>query len=175
MPAPDDVDDPDGGGEVDTDDDDDEGDWDPLGLLGGHSEGESKMTSPEIVLLFLDWMCKHKLTDSAAKDLWTLMSRFMPEGVDLPAYHVLKTMLYKSEAKYVQRLDLCPNDCIVYWDSKHLKTPYRHAHRMRCPVCTHPRYVTDPKDGKQRSAKTIFTFSFRCRTMCAPCTGVRIW
>ena len=156
MPEPEHVDEEHEGSGGDTDEDDN-AEWDPLGLGGVHAD-ESKLTPPEIILLFLDWMCKHKLTDSAAKDLWTLMSTFMPEGVDLPAFHVLKQVLSKSELKYVQRLDLCPNDCIVYWDSKHLSRPYRHAHRDRCPVCSQPRYVNDPKDGKQRSAKTIFFF-----------------
>ena len=157
MPEPEHVDEEHEGSGGDTDEDD-YAEWVPLGLGGVHA-GESKLTPPEIILLFLDWMCKHKLTDSAAKDLWTLMSTFMPEGVDLPAFHVLKKMLSKSELKSVQRLDLCPNDCIVYWDSKHLSSPYRHAHRDRCPVCGQPRYVNDPKDGKQRSAKTIFLSS----------------
>jgi hypothetical protein len=156
MPDPGDIVAPDSGDG--TSSDDDSAEWDPVGLLDQQSENDAQLTSPEIVLLFLDWMCKHKLTDSAAKDLWTLMTRFMPEGVDLPAFHTLKTMLHKSEDEYVQRLDICPNDCIVYWNSTHLATPYSHAHRTLCPVCRHPRYVTDPKDNNLKPAKTLFFF-----------------
>jgi hypothetical protein len=116
------------------------------------------LNSAEVALLFLDWMCKHKLTDSAARDLWRLLKVMLPEVVELPSFRALKRILVNAEASYVRRYDLCPNDCIVYYDSTHLMEPYRHAHRFNCPVCSVSRYVTDPADGAVKPAKTLYLF-----------------
>ena len=153
----------DDGAEVNIEDNASDSDHDPLELDGDEHKdapcvGEAQLTRPEITLLFLDWMCKHKLPDSAAADMWRLMGLMMPPGVTFPEFAMLKRILGKAESSYVRRLDLCPNDCIVYYDSQHLKEPYRHAHRFNCPVCGHPRYVEDPVDRALRPAKTLFWF-----------------
>jgi hypothetical protein len=78
--------------------------------------------------------------------------------VDLPTFTTVKKLLGRAETTYVRRYDMCPDDHVVFWDSKNLPTPYRHAHRYNCPVCGKSRYVTDPKDGNVRPAKTLFFF-----------------
>ena len=84
----------------------------------------------------------------------------LPEGVDIPTFNQVKSILRRNEAAYVKRYDVCPNDCIVYFDSKHLppRSVYKHSHRTKCPVCDTPRYVTDPADGAKRAAKVVFFF-----------------
>ena len=152
-------------GDVEADEDSSDSDHDPLGLAEAKQNevqelltGCAKLNSAEIALLFLDWMCKHKLTDSAAGDLWRLLKVMLPAVMELPSFRTLKKILGNAEASYVRRLDLCPNDCIVYYDSTHLKEPYRHAHRFNCNVCGSSRYVTDPTDGAVKPAKTLFLF-----------------
>ena len=142
---------------------DSDSDHDPLGLSGDKHEnepgvGRAQLNSSEMTLLFLDWMCKNKLPDSAAGDMWRLTGLMMPDGVDIPAFSTLKRILCESEQSYVRRLDICPNDCVVFYDSIHLKEPYRHAHRFNCPVCGHPRYVEDQVDRALRPAKTLYWF-----------------
>ena len=78
--------------------------------------------------------------------------------MSLPTFAAVKGMLKDAEAKYVRRIDLCPNDCIAYWNSKHLPEPYLHEHRTKCPVCNTPRFVVDPVDGALRAAKRMFHF-----------------
>jgi hypothetical protein len=75
-------------------------------------------------------------------------------------YTQVRDILKKSETAHVQRLDVCRNDCIVYWDSVHLEVAdsYRHAHRTKCPVCNAPRFVTDPKNGAVKASKVFFYF-----------------
>lgn len=74
----------------------------------------------------------------------------------MPTFWQAKGILQRVELRYVNRYDVCPNDCIVYYDSKNLPSRYRyrHAHRVRCPVCDTPRYVTDPTDGASRAVGT---------------------
>ena len=139
--------------------DDEDSDADPLGLEEeGKNVGKGKLSSSEIVLLFLDWMSAHKITDSAAKALWALLCILLPVDVKMPGFVHIKSILTKAEGRYCKRYDICPNDCVAYYDSQHLATPYRHAHRFSCPVCGQSRYVTDPKDGNLRPAKTVFFF-----------------
>ena len=40
-------------------------------------EGD-EMTAAEITLMLLDWMCIHKVTDSAAADVWSLVRAAVP-------------------------------------------------------------------------------------------------
>ena len=70
----------------------------------------------------------------------------------------IKSLLRLGEMEHVQRIDVCPNDCIAYWDSKYLPEAYRHAHRTKCPKCDASRQVWDPTDNAYHAAKTIFFF-----------------
>ena len=123
--------------------------------------GRSNLSSQEVLLLFLDWMASHKTTDSSASQMWMLFNALLPENVRLPTFWWVKRLLRNNERKFVVRIEICPNDCIAYWNSKHLSTPYRHAHRTKCPVCNHPRYLKDPVDGKSRPAKVVYHFPIK--------------
>ena len=109
--------------------------------------------------MVLDWMSVHKVTDSAARDMWRICKMMLPAGArkDYPSWWTVKGLLRKYEVKAMERIDLCPNDCIAYWDSKNLvgDAVYRNAHRTKCPVCNTPRYVVDPKTGEHRPAKVL--------------------
>jgi hypothetical protein len=118
-------------------------------------------------------MATKKVTDAAASTMWEIVTLMMPEGVDPPTWHQIKRALKKAEAGMVSRIHVCVNDCIAFWNSKHLPESYRHEHRTKCPVCNEDRYVTDPADGNQRARKVhpsqtsnIFvkssTFSVKC-------------
>ena len=76
----------------------------------------------------------------------------------MQAFRATPTHMQRAESRYVRRYDICKNDCVLFWDSKHLYPPIRNAHRMKCPVCNADRYVTDPEDGQTRPAKVIFFF-----------------
>jgi hypothetical protein len=101
----------------------------------------------------LDWISTKKVTDAAAKMIWGIVSLMMPAGVSVPSWYQIKRTLVKAEDGLVERIDVCPQDCIAYWDSAHLPEVYQHAHRTKCPVCDEPRYVTDPADGRTRARK----------------------
>ena len=140
----------------------DDGTVNALGL-GGEEEddsriGRGKLSASEVTLFLLDWMSTHKITDSATNGLWSLVQLLLPGEVDIPTFNQVKKILKDNEVKYVKRYDLCPNDCIVYFDSTYLHTKYKHSHRRACPECGANRYVVDPKDGLERAAKVFFFF-----------------
>jgi hypothetical protein len=63
--------------------------------------------------------------------------------------------VYKNNVKSV---DLCPNDCIAFYDAKHpAYKDYEHDHRDKCPVCDAKRYLTNAK-GEQVAAKVAYYF-----------------
>jgi len=133
----------------------------PLGLIVDALGDDQELGAGELKMLFLDWVSGHRLTDSAAKDAWSMLRLVASEdkAADMGTWRQLKSMLEAFEEETVEKIDVCPNDCIAYWDSKHLPTPYRHWHRTKCPVCNTPRYVDDPKDGARRPRKVNTMFA----------------
>lgn len=134
--------------------------FDPLGLgeamqnLG--LDPESRLTAAEATFYFLDWMSTYKVTDTSAAGMWTLLRALVKQPEDeeqMMSFPSLKRLLRGFEDGCVERIELCPNDCIAYYDSKHLPVPYRHEHRTKCPVCGEARHLVDPSDGKRRAAK----------------------
>ena len=107
-------------------------------------------------MLVLDWVASKKVTDAAAAMMWEIVQLMLPEGADVASWPQIKAALRKAETGMVERIELCPNDCVAYWDSKSLPESYRHAHRTKCPVCDTPRYVTDPTDGNVRPRKVVY-------------------
>jgi hypothetical protein len=107
----------------------------------------------QICCLVLDWISSKKITDAAASMMWDIVVLMMPAEVNVPTWNQIKRALRQAEAGMVERIDICPNDCIAYYNSKCLAEPYRHAHRTKCPTCDEARFVVDPSDGNQRARK----------------------
>ena len=84
----------------------------------------------------------------------------LPQDVDIPTWNSVKGILRKCETKYCQRIHICRNDCIAYWNAEHLPESYRHAHRNTCPVCGEARYVVDPQGGAKRAAKVCIMLAY---------------
>jgi hypothetical protein len=117
-------------------------------------------TCVQITLLVLDWMSSKKVTDAAAKMMWEIVTLMLPAEADVATWGQIKRALRKAETGMVERIHICVNDCVAFWDSSCLPESYRHAHRRQCPVCAEPRYVTDPVDNKERARKVkcyVFT------------------
>ena len=114
----------------------------------------AQLTPEEVTLFLLDWMCVHKITDSAAKDMWSLVQMLLPGQVghiphthatyrrtnkrmplclqvSLSTFNQVKQVLDEAQTKYVRRYHVCPNDCIVYYNSANFEQEYRHEHRTR--------------------------------------------
>ena len=70
----------------------------------------------------LDWMNSNKVSDMATSSLWDILRPMLGEEANLPRFTQVKRLLDKYTTKHVQRIELCPNDCIAYWNSKYLPT-----------------------------------------------------
>ena len=151
--------------------------YDPLSLLrqrtseeGGDGGGvgpigRAGLNEAELTLVLLDLLCAHKITDSAAEDMWNVVKMLLPPDIDAKSFRTVKKILDDHRDKTVVRIDVCPNDCIAYWDSSYLATPVRNAYRMKCPVCGVSRYVDDPQvrsaSGEcARKARKVRQFDF---------------
>ena len=146
--------------------------YDPLSLLrtsedGGGADpiGRAGLNEAELTLVLLDLLCAHKLTDSAAEDMWNVVKMLLPPDVDAKSFRTVKKILDDHRDKTVVRIDVCPNDCVAYWDSTYLATPVRNSYRTKCPVCGVPRYVDDPQvrsaSGEcARKARKVRHFDF---------------
>jgi hypothetical protein len=142
----------------DSDDSDDDFPGDDSDDSGeeGDGIGRGKLTRKEVTMLVLDWIASKKVTDAAAEMMWEIVTLMMPEDAEVASWHQIKGALRKAEKGLCQRIEMCPNDCIAYWDSKHLPQEYKHARRTKCPLCNTTRYVTDPADGKERARKVAY-------------------
>lgn len=136
---------------------------DPWATILEQMEGEighGKFSGAQVTLLLLDWCCSHKVSDAGARAVWGLVKALLPEDADMPSFYSVKERLRKYEAQAVRRIEICPNDCIAYYDTVNLKGEHRtrHSHRTKCPFCDAPRYVTDPKTGRNLPAKSVYHF-----------------
>lgn len=136
---------------------------DPWAYILEHMEGEigqGKLTGAQVTLLLLDWCSSHKVSDTAVQSVWSLIKALLPEDADMPTWYSLKARLRKYEQTAVRRVEICPNDCVAYYDTVHLEGVHarKHAHRTKCPTCNAPRYVTDPKTGRTLPAKSFYHF-----------------
>ena len=107
----------------------------------------------ELMLIYFEWMGSHKVTDACAKDAYTLLNLLLPIGANGGSWTTTRKMLKAIYDRTVVAIDICPNDCISYYDAKHpTMQHYRHAHRTWCPHCGADRHITH-KDGTVRVAR----------------------
>jgi hypothetical protein len=112
----------------------------------------------ELLLYYFEWMAAHKVTDASARAVHGLLRLLLPKNNSFPAWTTLKNMLEQVHKNYVIIVDLCPNNCIAYWDPKHAKlAASRHSHRTKCPKCSLCRFVTDAT-GETRTVKVGYYF-----------------
>ena len=115
----------------------------------------------ELLLAFFDWSVKHKVTDACAKASFRLLGLLLPSDADdllLPKWSQLKALLEAVYHNCVVPVDICPNDCMAFYDCDHAKLgEYRHAERTSCMYCGASRNVT-AADGSQRPAKVGYYF-----------------
>ena len=109
----------------------------------------------ELVALFTEWMFAFKVKDTCAKAVYLLLKTLLPENANIGTWPRLKRLLEAVTDSTSIEIDLCPNDCIAFYDCKHPKLAFhKHAHRTYCLVCGANRYIT--LDGLKRSVKRGF-------------------
>jgi hypothetical protein len=124
---------------------------DPVFPLNG--EKPPDIILGELLLIYFEWMSAHKVTDACAEACATMMGQLMPPGANGLKWQGAQKLLTAIYNHTVVSVDICPNDCISYYDCKHPKMAhYKHAHRTWCPRCGADRKLTH-KDGTIRSAK----------------------
>jgi hypothetical protein len=108
----------------------------------------------ELLLMYFEWMGTHKVTDACAKAVYTLLSTLLPTDANGGTWGIARKMLNAIYDQTVQTIEICPNDCVAFYDCKHpTMQHYKHAHRTHCPTCGSDRHITD-SDGVKRAAKT---------------------
>ena len=118
------------------------------------------VTPRQASVLLLDWASAHKVTDKAICGAWRIARLLCSSGgrSRMRSWESIKGALRAFEQHTMKTIEICPNDCVAFWNSDHLQTTYRHAHRTRCPVCGAKRYVTDPVDGRVKPVKVVYHF-----------------
>lgn len=107
----------------------------------------------ELMLMYFEWMGTTKVADAAAKGAYQIMKVLMPSDANGGSWGTTQKMLQAIYDNTVVAVDICPNDCIAFYDCKHPKMKhYQHANRNWCPHCGADRILTDVK-GETRSAK----------------------
>jgi hypothetical protein len=126
--------------------------WDlPVGSANGTLLGE-------LLLYYFEWMAAHKVADTSAQAVHGLLLLLLPTDHNFPNWRYLKNLLKKVHANNVVAVDICPNDCIAFYNARHPKfADYQHEHRTKCYKCNASRYLTD-STGKTVTAKVGYYF-----------------
>lgn len=96
----------------------------------------------ELVMTYYEWMSTHKVTDACAKAVHSILVSVLPKQCNLPSWWKIKGLVDSVYDNNVVSVDVCPNDCIAYYDATHPSLAhYKHAHRKWCPVCGASRHV----------------------------------
>jgi hypothetical protein len=107
-----------GGSDVDEE-------YDPLGLNDHDPDkpmiGTAGLSEGELALFVLDWIAAHKITDKAGKDIWNMIQCVLPEGTSMRTFWAVKKSMRAHELSSVVPIEICPNDCVAYFNSVHLK------------------------------------------------------
>ena len=113
------------------------------------------ITTLEVVCIMLDWMTTNKIHDTGAEDIWRRLRLFLPT-VAMPTFEEARNLVKKHKAMRIQRIEICTNDCIAYWDCKNIPemSDYKHSHRSKCPECNEPRWVS--KGGRLMPRKVVY-------------------
>jgi hypothetical protein len=121
----------------------------------------------ELIALYSEWMFAFKVTDACAKAAYLLLRTLLPENANIGSWPQLKRALEAVTSRSCIEVDICPGDCIAYYDCKHPRLSfYKHAHRTWCIDCGKDRYCT--VDGVKRPAKRGFYFPLRTYFEVAP-------
>jgi hypothetical protein len=116
-------------------------------------EPPSDVLLGELLLMYFEWMGTHKVTNECAQAAYKLMNVLMPPNANGGSWSSAQKMLQAIYTQSVLAVDICPNDCISFYDCKHPKLKhYQHSHRTWCPRCGADRHVTHA-DGTTRPAK----------------------
>ncbi|XP_050387117.1 uncharacterized protein LOC126803351 [Argentina anserina] len=114
----------------------------------------SKMSKLEFLIRFFQVKCLSRMTDKALTLMLKLFKSVLPDGNTLPStFYLAKKSITDLSLTY-QKIDACPNDCMLYWKNK--------AHLHKCDECGVSRYkdavVEEGEQQKKVSAKVLRYF-----------------
>jgi hypothetical protein len=90
--------------------------------------------------MFFEWMNAHKVTDACAKSVYTLLSTLLPADANGGSWAGAQKLLKAIYDRSVVSVQLCPNDCVAFYNCKHPKVLLHHMtteHKYN----VHDRYV----------------------------------
>jgi hypothetical protein len=107
----------------------------PLGKF--ETSDEEGLSELEAMLFVLDQMQIHKSTDEQGKGFWDIMQASLGPQFPMSSWNTVKGVIDRFYNVHVERISICVNDCVAFWDPKY--TPAllseKHAHRNTCPKC----------------------------------------
>jgi hypothetical protein len=146
----------------DDDDDDDDDDADPPHPFAKYAgidpdQEQAQITPLEVIVMMLDWMHCHKVTDAALDDLWARLQMALGPTVPIATFEQARNIIKNFRLTHVTTVHLCVNDCIVFYDVQHIPEMmgHQHARRTHCPHCNEPRWVTGA-NGIQQPRKVVY-------------------
>ncbi|XP_024178730.1 uncharacterized protein LOC112184726 [Rosa chinensis] len=89
-------------------------------------------------------------SDVSFTQLLELLKAYLPPGETLPASFYLTKKFIKSLGLTYQKIDACPNDCMLYWKE--------YASNTVCHVCGTSRYKENTSPTKKVPAKVLRYF-----------------
>lgn len=109
----------------------------------------------ELVLMLVDYVSAHKLTQLAAEDCWNLLRIVCPPSTRPRGYNLVRGLVQRHLRHTLVKVDVCVNGCVAFYDCKSTKLLYyRYADLDECPTCGACRYVR--KQGQRVAARVMW-------------------
>ena len=120
-------------------------------------DGERGPSVGELVLMLVDYISAHKLTQAAADDCWNLLRMACPPDKRPRAYSMVRGLVQRHLAHTLVKVDICINGCVAFHNCTSAKLAhYQYYDLDECPNprCGASRWVR--KKGKRVAARVLW-------------------
>jgi len=109
-----------------------------------------EVTTLTVMLKLMNVLTTHGISEVASTELLKLISEILPRPNNLPTSHYKLKQRLKNLGMHQEKIDACPNDCILYYKENQNLT--------QCSICNHPRYKSKTSNNRYIAQKQLRYF-----------------
>ena len=110
-------------------------------------EGCQNHSQLSVVARLLNIKSENNMSEKCFNQVAQLMKEVLPQGNKMIDDFYQTKKLVAGLGLPVQKIDVCPNGCMLYWKDD--------MHKRECKFCGHDRYMHRKKVGKNKQKKEI--------------------
>ncbi|XP_073275513.1 uncharacterized protein [Primulina huaijiensis] len=114
-------------------------------IWDGNPHGHSLLS---VLARLLKMKQEHNMSERNYNDMCQLMSELCPSDNSVPESFYATKKLIKDLGLPVEKIDVCQNNCMIYWGEDDSLT--------ECKICQHPRYRRSRRRSTNRKTQTPY-------------------